>query len=126
MYRHPLLIAVLLVLSACSSASAPRVTTFEAFPRTIGAPGERVTLSWTLEADPATFVTLSAEPSVALDPTEVSGQTRFVVTPDRTTTYTLVAQSVGGSARKSVTVELIAGELIASGRVSGPTRGETW
>lgn len=86
----------------------PRITTFEAFPRTISAPGQRVTLSWTLEAESATIVTLSAEPEGGeASTTEVSGQTLVTVTPTATTTYTLRAQSVGGSDSRTVTVTLV-------------------
>lgn len=109
---RPLLLAALTLplLSACAGVTPPRITTFEAFPRTISTPGERVTLSWTLQADPATIVTLSAqtgEPDAEPTVTEVSGQTLLNVTPEATTTYTLSATSVGGSAEQSVTVELV-------------------
>jgi hypothetical protein len=106
----PYLAAGALLLNACTTARAPRITTFEAFPRTISTPGQRVTLSWTLEADPATIVTLSAQTEGGGDEpttTEVSGQTLVTVTPTATTLYTLRAQSVGGSDTRALSVALV-------------------
>lgn len=78
--------------------TAPTITSFTASPSSIGAPGEAVTLSWSVSGG---VTGLTIDPGVGA----VSG-TSTVVNPTATTTYTLTAMNGSGSDTDTVTVTL--------------------
>src|SRR5690606_4898705 len=67
--------------------------------------GDPVTLSWSVEGDPS----LELDPPVAIP----SGAGSVVVTPDRTTTYTLTASKGADVRTAQVTVIVQTGEPVA-------------
>jgi len=93
------------VLTACPGPIDPRpgdrpvINSFDADPDSIATPGEEVRLTWDVtNADTLTIT------STAGDEIDVTGETETIVTPEQTTTYTLVASNEVGDAELSTTV----------------------
>ena len=80
-------------------ASAPRINSFTAEPRTIER-GQSATLRWSV----ANAMDISIDQNVG----EVQANGNRQVFPSNTTTYTLTARGAGGSDTRSVTVEVSA------------------
>lgn len=85
-------------------AVAPSVISFSATPEAVFR-GDPVTLRWSV----------AAADEVALAPggTLPAGTTEMVVTPTRTTTYTLTASNARGSTSRDITVHVQPGEPVA-------------
>lgn len=96
---------------------AARITSFTASARVV-APGQQVTLSWTVTGD--TPLTLTLQPGNL----DVTGQTSTEVMPTATTTYLLKAENAHGADEAEVKVGvLVSGEAALEVTVSGLPAG---
>jgi hypothetical protein len=89
----------LLLLAACSFGDPPQIITFDAEVAGTepGAPG---TLTWSVVGDAVTLALVSGDQTQPeFMNVAVTGRTSYAVSPDVTTSYSLLATNLGGLTR---------------------------
>ncbi len=106
--KHAVFVILALLLAACGtnaptpSVIPPTIDSFTPSPPSITAPGQPVTLNWSISGS---YDTLQLTDNVSTNVLNVSG-TSFMVSPTATTTYQLTVTNDGGSATSETIVTL--------------------
>ncbi len=103
-FRVPALVALALLVSACSDDAAtngaPVIAAFTAEPATVSVGGTS-TLTWEVQGN-VTLLEITAEGFYS--PIDVTGEAFYAARPTETTTYVLRARNAAGSAQREVVV----------------------